>query len=75
MKKKNWTVDGHSAKSVLSLFQPKNSCMNTMQNYIMEVNPSVITRTNRSNFKKDQEKGGFQLLDLIITELKSHMTY
>ena len=56
MKKKNWTVDGHSAKSVLSLFQPKNSCMNTIQNYIMEANPSVRARTNRSNFKQDQEK-------------------
>ena len=58
MKKENWTVDGHSAKSVLSLFQPKNSCMNTMQNYIMEPNPSAIIKANRSNFKKkkDQEK-------------------
>ena len=31
-------------------------------------------KERKKEFRENQDKGGFQLLDLIITELKSHMS-
>ena len=54
---------------VENLFVKKNP----LQDLLSSLN-AVISTNERQSCSWSQDQGGFQLLDLIITELKSHMT-